>query len=187
MIYIIKPDKNTPEGATVINTTSHATGWSRSLSPFIVGPVQLYGGYFSHNVENAWQYSKVYEYYTDVNNDPDERYFKWAQEGWLNKRANRYPMGRDAKPLYSYWDGKKLGYTQARREIYLPLYSNAVKKTTAFSILKEKYEQNQDLYLIDFDGHNLEPGTYNYWDLIDNPNIKFGHAYVLAMLLENVI
>lgn len=184
MIHVIKPNFSVPEGAFVINTTSHATGWSRSLSPFVVGPIKMYGDYMSFNMENCWQYSKVYEYYTDKNGDPDERYFVWAKEGWLNKRANRYPMGRDAKPLYSYWDGKKLPYTQARREIYIPLYAKAVSKTAAFTKLKETYEGCSEIYLQDFDAHNLTPGTFEYWDLVDNPNIKFGHSYVLAMLLE---
>jgi len=31
-------------------------------------------------------------------------------------------MGRGVKPLYSLWDGKKLGYIEARIAIYDPLY-----------------------------------------------------------------
>ena len=37
--------------------------------------------------------------------------------------------------------------------------------------------------LLDFDSHNLSYGI-DYWALWNNPNIKVGHAYVLAMMLE---
>jgi len=37
-----------------------------------------------------------------------------------------------------------------------------------------------------FDSHNLSYGI-DYWALWNNPNIKVGHAYVLAMMLEKLI
>jgi hypothetical protein len=64
-----------PDGAVVINTTSRSSGWSIGLSPFLLGPVKLYGDYVSQNVENAWQYSKVYCQFTDENNEPSTAYF----------------------------------------------------------------------------------------------------------------
>lgn len=187
MIQVVNFNFKIPDDAIVVNTTSRSTNWSRSLSPFFCGPVNLYDEHTSVNVENAWQYSKVYEYYTDANGNPDERYFQWAKEGWGKTKADRYPMGRGAKPLYSYWDGNKLTYVEARHKIYIPLYSGAVQKTNAFSKLEEIYKDFQGdkiLYLQDFDAHNLEPDSFNYKDLWNNPNIKVGHAYVLAMMLE---
>lgn len=187
MIYVINFNFKTPEGAQVVNTTSRSITWSKSLSPFFVGPIDLYDKYKSVNMENAWQYSKVYEYYLEEDGSVGERYFKWAQDGWSNIRANRYPMGKGIFPLYSWWNDNKLNYTEARKKIYIPLYANAVKQTSAFKKLKELYNPSEPLYLQDFDAHSLEPGTFNYWDLADNPNIKFGHAYVLAMLLEEYL
>ena len=98
--------------------------------------------------------------------------------------AHRYPMEKGVKPLYSYWDGKLLSYVEARKEIYIPLYAQAVQKTHAFSKLKALYKNVNDLYLWDFDAHGLDPVTIDYWKLCDNPDLKFGHAYVIAMLLE---
>lgn len=187
MLHIIGPNYPVPDGVEVINTTSRSTTWSRGLSPFFLGPVDLYDGYKSINVENAWQFSKVYEYYLEDDGSVGNRYFKWAQDGWNSVKANRYPMGRDAKPLYSYWDGETFSYTEARKKIYIPLYANAVKKSFAFHKLKKIYEENPDLYLWDFDAHSLTPGTFEYWDLWNNPNIKVGHSYVLAMLLEGLL
>lgn len=187
MIYVINFNHKTPEGATVINTTSRSDTWSKSLSPFFCGPVDLYSQYKSLNVENAWQFSKVYEYYLEADGSVGERYFKWAQDGWNDSRAHRYPMGKGIAPLYSYWDGKRLSYVEARKEIYIPLYSGAVAKTHAFEKLKKIYEDKKELYLQDFDAHNLTPGTFQYQDLWNNPKIKVGHAYVLAMMLEGTL
>lgn len=187
MIHVIGSGHKTPEDAVLINTTSRSDTWSRSLSPFFVGPVDLYGSYKSINMENCWQFSKVYEYYLQEDGCVGERYFKWAQDGWNDTRAHRYPMGKGIVPLYSYWDGEKLDYIEARKRIYIPLYAKAVQQTHAFDKLKKMHEEGQNLYLWDFDAHGLEPGTFDYWDLWDDPNIKVGHAYVLAMLLEGVL
>lgn len=171
-----------------VNTTSRSENWSSGLSPFFLGPVDLYGNYFSKNVENGWQYSKLYPYYAD-NGKPSSRYFTWAQAGWLSSKAERYPMGRDVKPICSIWDGKTLGYVEARKEIYIPLYAKAVKKTEAFKRLLSIYQQclseNKTLYLVDFDSHNL-PENNNYDSLWENDKIKVGHATVLASLLYEI-
>ncbi len=188
MIYILNfnNEYNYPEDRSkLINTTSRSNNWSRGLSPFFVGPIDLYDGYESINMENLWQYSKVYPEYDD-NGKPSDSYFLWARKGWNNHIANRYPMGRN-KPLYSWWNGKALSYIEARKEIYIPLYAQAVKETPAFDKLKELYESEEHLYLQDFDAHNLTPGKFTYDELINNPHIKLGHAYVLAMMLEKNI
>lgn len=185
-IHVIGPQNKPPNEIEIINTTSRSDTWSRGLSPFFCGPVALYDGYVAQNVENGWQYSKVYEYYTN-DGEPNEDYFKWAQNGWKSGRANRYPMGKGIVPLYSYWAGKKLSYVEARKQIYIPLYAGAVQKTSAFQKLKSIYEEGHDICLWDFDAHGLAPGTFDYWDLVNNEKIKVGHAYVLGMLLEGKI
>lgn len=193
MIQVINPQFKTTDEMRIIDTTSRSTDWSRGLSPFHCGPVNLYGGYRSYNVENAWQYSKVYYNHVDANDNPTAEYFQWADAGWRSIKANRYPMAKGAKPLYSFWDGAKLGYIEARQKIYIPLYSEAVKKTYAFKKLKEVYSEAkfnsvETLYLKDFDAHNLPDNyDYTYSTLWNNPDIKVGHAYVLAMLLEGII
>lgn len=171
----------------VINTTSRAHGWSRGLSPFLLGPVKLYGEYEAQNVENAWQYSKVYTEYADENNEPGKAYFDWAQNGWAKKVADRYPMGRGHKPLYSLWDGRKLSYVEARRQIYIPLYSNAVRNTPAFEKLLQAFESTDCLVLQDFDAHGINVYGYDINKLLDNEKIKVGHGYVLAMMLLGLL
>lgn len=187
MIHVIGPGYKAPEGAVEINTTSRSDNWSKNLSPFFLGPVDLYGGFTSKNVENAWQFAKVYEYYLESDDSVGERYFKWAQDGWNDTRAHRYPMGKDAKPLYSYWNNQTLTYIEARKQIYIPLYSSAVKKTFAFEKLKKMHEEGQNLYLWDFDGYDHKALGLTFDQVINDPNRKMGHAFVLAMLLEGFL
>jgi len=164
-----------------IDTTSRSRNWSRGLSPFFLGPVDLYDGYISKNVENGWQFSKVYADHVDENQDPTSSYFTWAEWGWDQSWAKRYPKGKGAKPLYSYWDGEKLDYIEARKRIYCPLYSKAVENTETFTKLKRLYEEG-DILLFDFDCY--DPKGMSYEEILNCPTKKMGHAFVLAMMLE---
>lgn len=184
MIYIYSMRDKLPENVEIINTTSHSTNWSRGLSPFYLGPCELYNGYSAKNVENAWQYSKVYKCHVDENGDPTDAYFKWAIDGWNKNYAVRYPMGRNAKPEYSLWNGEKLDYISARIKIYLPVYGRAVIKSKAFAILREKYKTSENIYLTDFDGYNYIEEGLTLKQVIKNPRMKCGHSFVLAYLLE---
>jgi hypothetical protein len=184
MVFVLSMLEEAPKGALTINATSRSsTQWSTGLSPFFLGPVPLYGGQIAQNVENGWQYTKVYKEHIDQNLNPTPQYFEWAREGWANHRAVRYPMGKGARPEYSYWDGLKLGYIEARKKIYIPLYAYAVAKSQAYQKLKEIYAK-QDVYLRDFDGYNHRKLNMSYEEVINNPKRKMGHAFVLAMLLE---
>lgn len=173
------------DGVPTINTTSmEKVSWSRKLSPFFLGPVKLYGSYRSRNVENAWQYSKVYQEHIDHEGNPTQEYFKWAQNGWNTKRAIRYPMEKGKLPEYSYWDGKKLGYVEARKIIYLPLYIKAVVPTEAFKKLQVEKKTHDNIVLWDFDAYDHRALGMTYEQVLNNPTKKMGHAFVLAMLLE---
>ena len=182
MIKVIGPrDVKDP---SAINTTSGSKTWSRGLSPFYLGPVSLYSEFVSQNVENAWQFSKVYTHHVDVAGNPSEKYFEWAKAGWADTWAHRYPMGKGAKPLYSFWDGQKLGYVEARKQIYIPLYSNAVKASPAFKTLQEMYARDGEVILWDYDGYDHRKIGMTYKDVVDCPTRKCGHAFVLAMMLD---
>jgi len=65
-----------------INATSKSSKpWSRGLSPFYLGPVELPSGDTAQVMENAWQFSKVFKQHTDHNNDPTKEYLTWARQG----------------------------------------------------------------------------------------------------------
>lgn len=190
-IRIVGPrDKNLNPDVLVVNTTSRSKEpWSRGLSPFFLGPVKLYDGFTSHNVENAWQYAKVYKQYTtnDDNRDPTDEYWEWAKQGWGNKQAVRFPMGPGAKPEYSYWNGEKLGYVDARKKIYAPCYAKAALMSDAFAKLRSICMKEKEIYLFDFDGYDYLQKGMSLQQVIDEPRLKMGHAFVLTMLLKGEI
>jgi len=182
-IRIAGPRFPAPASARVVNTTSHSTDLGRGLSPFMLGPVELYGGRTAEVFENAWQYAKVYKQHT-FNGEPTEAYWSWAEAGWANPRAVRYPFGRGAKPLYSLWDGRKLGYIEARKEIYIPLYRRLVADTPAFETLRKLAETGEELWLWDFDGYDYMHLGMTLDEVVNCEERKMGHAFVLAMMLE---
>lgn len=184
MIRVIGPKDIKDINEYVINTTSRSNNWSRELSPFFLGPINLYDNYVSKNMENAWQFSKVYLCHVDEENNPTKDYFDWAIKGWDSKFAYRYPFGKNVKPLFSYWNGIKLTYLEARRKIYAPLYAKAVNKTTAFQKLKD-ISKTMDITLWDFDGYDYKAMGMTLKDVINNPDKKCGHGFILAMMLEN--
>jgi hypothetical protein len=175
----------TPPDVELINTTSRSDSWTTGLSPFFLGPCELYGDYVCTNVENGWQYSKCYSEHVDAEGNPTPDYFKWALKGWCNERAVRYPMGKGRKPLYSWWNGEKLDYVTARKKVYIPLYAKAVYKTEAYKKLKKKYKDNGEVHLLDFDGYDYIRMGKTLNQVFNDPNKKAGHAFVLAWLLTN--
>ena len=140
----------------------------------------------SKNMENAWQYSKVYGCHVK-DGEPTNAYWQWAQIGWNSSRAHRYPMGKGRKPKFALWGGEKLSYIEARKKIYIPLYSNAVAKTDAYQKLKEICNENEIVYLWDFDGYRHDDLKMSFKDVLNHPDKKMGHAFVLAVMLKRGI
>lgn len=175
----------------VINVTSQSTTWTSVFSPFTLGPVKLYDGLTAANVENAWQFSKVYKQHTDEEGNPTDAYWSWASEGWDDTYAHRYPMGRGAIPEYSFWAGQKLGYIEAREQIYVPLYREAVEESGYFdSLVNFIWDLKQDgieVYLFDFDGYDNVKLGLTLEEVQKNPNRKMGHAFVLVQMLEEAL
>jgi hypothetical protein len=187
MIHMIGPRSRKPnDQIKVVNTTSRSqSDWQRGLSPFYLGPVKLYGDFVAQNMENGWQFAKVYAQHVAEDGLPHECYFQWARKGWNDTTAHRYPMGKGAKPEYSWWDGKKLSYVEARKAIYAPLYAGAVEHTDAFKQLKALYEAEKDICLWDFDAYDHHALGMSYEDVLNCETRKMGHCFVLGMLLEN--
>ena len=185
MIRTIGPrtKKEDYSDSIVVNVTSCSTDFGKALSPFYLGPCKLYDDWVSQTMESAWQYSKVYSKHT-ADGEPNDGYWYWASKGWSSARAVRYPMGKDAIPLYSFWAGKKYNYIEARRKIYIPLYRDAAKKTEAFSHLKMLHENGINLVLWDFDGYST---TNSMEEIILDPKKKMGHCFVLKWMLEGLL
>jgi hypothetical protein len=190
-----------------------------------------------HNMENIWQFSKVYEVVpktierysrydsTIIWQHPEEIHYKdgklneaykiWRQKGFNNKYHVRYPIGfkNKSKCLFAIKENddgtldetKKLNYIEARKEIYLPVYSKLVKPHKKFKELENRLKRGENLLIIEVDGPHQESidyykNTYNVSDdfivnntiLITRENMNimlndekhpFGHGYCLAMAL----
>ena len=174
--------------AFAIDTTSRSHNWSMNLSPFYVGPCPLYKGAAvpeARRMENAWQFSKVYPEHVGPDGNPTPEYFAWAADGWVDERAHRYPMGR-RPPAYTWWAGEHLGYVEARKKVYLPLYAHAVGKTAAFAHLLGLYREQEEIVLWDFDGYDYLSLGMTLKNVLEDPDRKMGHAFVLAMMLEKL-
>ncbi len=173
--------KPMPAGERV--STTMRLGVFRMLSPFVLGPVATYDGLVSRNMENAWQFSKVYKGQL-IGGEIPPAWFKWRDMGWADRKAHRYPMGRGAVPQFSWWDGERLGYVEARKRIYAPVYAKAVEDTVAFDMLNNLYQRGDDLVLLDYDAYDHHALGMHLTEVIDDPKRKMGHAFVLAMMLE---
>lgn len=187
MIRVL-PINSKAKNKIIINTTSRDKQFGRDLSPFYLRTkIETNDGEkITTCVENAWQYSKVYSQF--VNNDTIlPEYFQWAKNGFLSTRANRYPMGKNKIPLFFLWKGERLGYIEARKKIYIPLYSQAVEQTTAFKFLKRLNNSGQDIILLDFDAYDHRKLNMSWEEVINCKTRKMGHAFVLAMLLEEYL
>jgi len=134
-------------------------------------------------MENGWQFTKLYPQHADSNGDPTQDFWDWMDDGINNPKAIRFPMGRGKKPLHAWWDGRKLGYIDARKEIYGPLYAEAVQKTAGWLHLKKLYQQQAKLIFRDFDGYDHDKKGVTLIDVLNNPKRKMGHSFVLKMLL----
>lgn len=177
-----------------VDTTSRSGRWA-GLSPFNLADIPLYKGAnpqfgdIGANFENVWQYAKVYGLpgfgHVDANNDPTPAYWTWARLGWVDSTPRRYPMGRGARPLYSLWDGQKLGYIDARKAIYGPLYAKAVQQTDSYQELLALIQSGQDVTLRDYDGYDHDGLGMTLTDVLNNPRKKMGHSFVLKALLTN--
>ncbi len=171
----------------IINVTTSGKPFGWQFSPFHLGPVILKDGGISKNVENAWQFSKVYPQHLEENGTLGRKWVNWAASGYSDTKAYRYPMGKGAKPLYSYYDGMRLDYIEARKSIYIPLYKQGVLNCSEYSrlvqIVKERMN-NQQVWFFDYDGYDNVAKNMTFEEVIENPNLTMGHGFVLAMIVE---
>ena len=174
-----------PDNYIKINTTSKSSElWARKFSPFLLGPVHikpLVTLIESQVFENAWQYSKRYEIQDFI------EWQTWSKIGFSNQNAVRFPMGRGAKPMYSYYNGNQLDYIEARFKIYAPLYEKCVKDYAmdSFNKLKELVNEGNNITLFDFDGYYHYGKGLSLEDVIYNSRRKMGHSFVLLGLLTD--
>lgn len=182
---LFKFSKDILQDSIVIDTTSGSGRWS-GLSPFVLNASR----YGSKNFENLWQYSKVYPEFLDSDGNVDRgKWEEWRYYGFNSEKAHRYPMGKGKIPCFSLWNGKRLGYIDARKKIYIPIYMELVAETDSFEQLRQVYHNSRisieqpDLILLDYDAYDHAALGITLRDVANNPNKKCGHAFALLSML----
>lgn len=174
----------------VVNVTSRSKFWTgKRMSPMHLGPVWLYGDVEALNVENAWQYSKVYKRHLHEDGFPNEEWYDWAHAGFTSQRADRYPMGKGAIPEYTWFDYEKLDYIEARKKVYIPIYRDAVENDQLANSFVDWMAdllqgEIEELVLQDFDAYDHHALGYSWEDVVNDPDRKMGHGFVLGQMIE---
>jgi hypothetical protein len=143
------------------------------------------------NLENCWQFSKVWTGEEDEDTEkPTKEFWTRRKEGWEDVKAHRWvKKGNDSNgnrniPLYSYWKGQKLSYMQARGAIYCPLYAELVQKTDAYKKLKKLVDEGCNVQILGFDGYDFDGEGMTLADCYRDTSRPFGHEHVLCGLLK---
>ena len=64
---------------------------------------------------------------------------KLGEDTLLCALINLAIRSKGRRPLCSLWNGERLDYIEARKQMYIPLYPEAVKCMTAYQILERYY------------------------------------------------
>lgn len=182
-----------PDDCLAYNVTSWTEHWSGRLSPYDLGPVNICGDINSLNLENAFQYSKLYPSLAD-NGLPTLDWWLWAQEGWNKKQAIHYPMGREAKDLgfvkilacdSNSFNYEMISHQEARNTFFVENYAKLVTKTKEYQRLKDIVNSTDKVvYLLDFEGYPYVPQNYQEVLKSDQP---FGQGMVLSWLFLGIL
>ncbi|KAL9647411.1 hypothetical protein ABK040_006774 [Willaertia magna] len=183
-----KGDKKWPTtpGFKNINCCSSARGIFKGLSPMLLGPLtyeyESEGTFKITNLENMWQFSKVFPGEEDEKTgQPNTDFFKRRKEGWKDKKPHRH-VKKGVKPLYAWWKGEKLSYFEARKNIYCKYYAMKIVETEAYKKLVEMLKDGYNIQILGYDGYDYLKEGKTLKDCFSDPR-PFGHELVLCCLL----
>ena len=199
-----------PEVKGFENIPCHSRGkgdW-KQLSPFYLKFKE--GAIFENFFQSFKVFEKVYEQNTknwtwqaethvDKDKNPNPAWLKWHNALLHHDLPVRRPNGKHI-PLYSYWNGKKLGVIDSRKEIYIPYLKKLYRDNAIYKKLLGMLKSGVNLMLIEPDGPfiDLYPqglevdltvlkhliGVTNYGkEGISDKYRPYGHGYVLATCL----
>ena len=161
-----------------------------------------------------WPAEKHASVVEDGSYELNANYYRWRNAGMNAKDAIRYPVGYSHRKkclcaLKEKEDGsidpKPLDYIESRKEIYVPVYCNLVKKQKHFLELKDRLSRGENLLIIEVDGPHSESLKYysdkygvandfiinntmlatpeNLNIMLNDTKHPYGHGYCLASAL----
>jgi len=196
MVTVLSLKDNAPKNFDMeIIPVSKDPEWG-VISPFNLGPCRTRDGTLFFNMENLWQYSKVYPQHIEHDNnllagEIKAEWYAWHMEGARTRKGIRYPFGKGADtPHFSKWGDLRLSYVSARKQIYVPEYAKLLIVNTKFKKLLRDYNRGAHIVIRDYDTYDAlkvysHNGTHNhpFLQALNNPDLKFGHGFVVAMAL----
>jgi hypothetical protein len=140
-------------------------------------------------LENIWQYSKVYPPHVDEHGNLKEEWYDWRAAGFLSPTVLPHPVENSVQPLFIMWKDKKFSTIEARKKMYIPLYTKAVLQNAKkeFQTLVGMWNSLQDslenLYLKDFNGYNRHQYHMTFNDVVRCTTRNMGHSFVLEHMI----
>lgn len=185
---------------------------AKQFSPMCLGPVdemQIFGigNQIAQLFENYWQYGKIFKElgHIDEAGNITHAWYLFRDNGYKKTKGDRHPDGTKSKDvkyldtrgnrhfryytaISSMYLNNILDYINSRKLIYAPVYGWLVVRTQAFSELVKTIESGRNVQILDFD---ILPGSHKVTleflkERINDPNLPFGHGYILAGLLAGI-
>lgn len=187
-LLVLTPDYPVPTGFfpdIEVDVTSHSTTIGQQLSPFLLGPVPVPDGPDAHNVENLWQFAKCYPEHWDYERGrPLPEWWAWRDRGFDDPSPKRYPMGKGARPVCTWWDGVALDRIAARQRLYRTSYLRCAVRTGAWRWLLRELRRGRRILMRDFDAFDHVVAGVPFDEALCDPVRPFGHGMILAAELE---
>jgi len=125
-----------------------------------------------------------------------KRKYNEACNATYKNKAEKDKAINDAKwvPIGHWFNGKLLGYIEARKQIYVPTYAKLIKKKQVIKDMKKMITKGDKLMILDLDGpprKSYPTGllmTDDNWEtMINDEKYPFGHGYVVAALVAGLM
>jgi hypothetical protein len=162
------------------------------LSPMCLGPVNHGEPGFppALNIENYYQFSKVFPSEVDVDGKVKQEFFDLRRKVFLEPVAERHKI-KGVKPLFSLFlneGSQEERYTYVgSRQFYCRQYERLAKESQSFTKLKRKLDDGYNLQICGYDGFDINSQDGNLKDIVKRHYLDsskpFGHELVLFTLL----
>ena len=138
---------------------------------------------YCNNLENYFQYNKVYEKEVDSNGKIKKEFYEMRIKGYKDDKPHRRKYTKQDKCLYSLWKDKKYNYIESRY-FYCHYYEMLAKKEDDYKHLVKLINKGYNIMICGYDAYEMnENNVKESYLSVDKP---FGHERVLYTMLRGV-